>query len=69
MPIDKYRHSKYHNMFDFSNYYFKALDGMEIKNVEQYAKAEEPPLRGNLPTVHRGREYFYHAEPSDSIFR
>lgn len=35
-------------MFDFSNYYFKALDGMEIKNVEQYAKVLEVGGRSSL---------------------
>lgn len=48
MSLDKYRHSKYHNIFDFSNYYFTALDGMDIKNVEQYASVLEKGGRNAL---------------------
>ena len=64
MPLDKYRHSKYHNMFDFSNYYFKALDGMEIKNVEQYARVLDVGGRSSLEqfAIARGfkdSEYLY----------
>lgn len=37
MSLDEYRHSKYFNMYDFSNYYFLALDKIGLKHVEQYA--------------------------------
>lgn len=48
MSLDKYRHSKYHNIFDFSNYYFNALDRIDIKNVEQYATVLESGGRSAL---------------------
>lgn len=38
MPLEDYRRSKYFNMFDYSNYYFEALDGIDVKHLERYAR-------------------------------
>ena len=64
MSLDKYRHSRFHNMFDFSNYYFIALDGMDLDNVVRYASVLERGGRSPLEqfAIARGfndMEYIY----------